>query len=277
MKKAVLIFIVLNSIFISQVFSHGDLGKRIVAVSNEIKIAPDSAYLYLKRAKLYFQHEEFNKSIKDLEKSESLGYDSIEQKLLFAKSNFSLMDFVTALSYCEDILKTEPNNVRAIKVKAETYLEQGNFQKSALAFEEVIRHSSENFPENYIDASNAWEMLNNDIGYQNATEIVQEGIEKLGNLISLYDRLIELAINAKDYNSAIEVQRKVITLSPRKESAYYKLSEIYVLNDNREQALASLNLAKQYFNELPIRLQNTQFMKELIENINSKQALLTSN
>jgi len=277
MKKAVLIFFILNVIFIGKIFSHGDLSKRIIEVSNEIKIAPDSAYLYIKRAKLYFQHEEYNRSIKDLDKSKVLGYDSIDQKLLFAKVNFSLKAFEITLSYCEEILTNDPNNVRAIKLKAQTYLEQSEFHKSALAYEEVIKYSIENFPENYIDASNAWELLNNEIGYQRATAIVHEGIDKLGDLMSLYSRLIELAVHEKDYTSAIETQLNVIKLSPRKESAFYKLSELYLLNDNRDQALVNLNLAKQHFYDLPTRLQNTQFMQELIKNIQTKEALLTRN
>lgn len=277
MKKAIIIFFILNAVFIGQIFSHGDLGERIIAVSNEIKIAPDSAYLYVKRSKLYFQHEEYKRSIKDLDKSKILGYNSIEQKLLFAEVNLNLNAFEITLSYCEEILTNDPKNVRAIKVKAQTYLEQGQFQKSALAFEDVIHYSREKFPENYIDASRAWELLNDNLSYHRATEIVREGINKLGELISLYNRLIELAVKEKDYSAAIETQCIVIKLSPRKESAYYKLSELYLLNDNREKALVNLNLAKQHYNNLPARLQNTLYMNELIENIQSKEALLIRN
>lgn len=257
--------------------SHGDIHKRIIEVTKEIKVSPDSAYLYVKRGKFYFQHKSYKKSIDDLQKSKTLGYQSVEQKLLFAKGYNSLKAYEKALPYCDEILSNNPKNVRAIKVKAQAYLGQGDFYAAALDFENVINYSNKSFPENYIDASHAWELLDNDEGYKKGTIIIHKGIENLGHLISLYSRLIELAVKQGDYNSAIESQLLILNLSPRKETAYYKLSELYCLNGNAKKALEFLNLAKVHFNILPERLQNTAFMKQLIENIKSKETLLINN
>ena len=277
MNKRLLLFLFLSFLIVLQVQAHGDLEKRIIKVTKEIKISPDSAYLYIKRGKLFLQHEDFKKSIVDLNKSSILGYESIEQKLLFAKAHKNLREFERSIAFCEEILSKNRKNVRAIKLRAQIYLSQENFYKSALAFENVIRYSNQSLPENYVDASKAWESLNTEEGFQRATSIIYKGINKLGPLMSLYSRLIDLAVKQKDYNSAIETQYQIIKLSPRKESAYYKLSEFYLLNNNPENALESLNLAKTHFDKLPTRLQNTLFMKSLIENINSKKSQLKLN
>ena len=64
MKKTVILFL-FNLILCGHIFAHGDLHGRILKVTKEIKVTPDSAYLYLKRGKLYFQHKFYNKSLSD--------------------------------------------------------------------------------------------------------------------------------------------------------------------------------------------------------------------
>ena len=274
MTKKLLIFFLCNFIFIGYSFAHGDLHERIVKVTKEIKAAPDSVYLYLKRGKLYYQHESYQKSINDLNTSKSLGYNSVEQNLLFAKAYLKLEDYKTSLSYSENILSKDSENVHAHKIKAHALLKLEKFYHSAESFEAVINYATQSFPQNYIDASMAWEFINNDEGNQRANSIIEKGIENLGHLISLYNRLIDLSIKQKNYDVAITKQHRVISLSPRKESAYYKLCELYLLNNNTEKALESLNIAKEHYNNLSVRLQQTSFMKELIANITSKESLL---
>jgi tetratricopeptide (TPR) repeat protein len=176
MKKLQIIFLLFNLVFINQIFSHGDIHDRIIEVTKEIKVSPDSAYLFFKRGKLYFQHEDYSKSIKDLYKSEALGYRSIEQKLLFAKAYNGLDELDKAISFCDLILVDDARNVRALQVKAQSLVKQGKFYFAALQFEKVIEFSNEIFPENFIDASKAWELLNSDDGYKQATLIIIKGI-----------------------------------------------------------------------------------------------------
>lgn len=263
------------SIFYSLcVFSHGDLEERILAVTEEIKTSPDSPYLYFKRGKLYFQHQEFKKSLKDFNQSKLLGYNCSEQDLLFARNYFRLNNFEKTLFHTNYILDTDKKNVRALKLKAKTLMNLDRFQESALTFELVVDYADESFPENYIDASLSWEALNTSHGLNRASKIIETGIEKLGNLISLFDRLIDISVDQKDYKKAIEIQFKMLNIVSRKERAYYKLTELYLIDNNPNMAIETVNLAKEHFYRLPLRIQNTSFMKKLLADILSKEILL---
>ena len=274
MKNSQFFILLLYLLYAPTVLAHGDLDERILEVTNEIRTAPDSAYLYLKRAKLHYQHETYVKSIKDLEKSQELGLHNIEQQLYFGKANYRLNDYHQSLNFIGQILQERPNHVRAIKLRAQNYFSLGDYKRSAISYEEVIGNASKTFPENYIDASLAWEMMNTEEGSKRATAIIRKGIDDLGELISLYERLIELATAQKDYNSAIKTQLQVIDLLPRKERSYYKLCELYILNDDLKKAVESLKLAKEHYKNLPLRIKNTSFMKDLLENIKSKEGFL---
>ena len=88
LKKLLLIFFLFASNI--AVHAHGDLHERILKVTEEIKKNSDSAFLYFKRGKLFYQHNDFKRSLKDLKRSDKLGYENNEQYFLFAKNYFKL-------------------------------------------------------------------------------------------------------------------------------------------------------------------------------------------
>lgn len=271
-----ILFFILSLFIVMSSNAHGDLHKRILKVTQEIEAYPDSSYLYLNRGKLYFQHESFKKSIADLKISKKLGYFSNEQNLLFAKNYYRLNKYKKSLLFLNKILSKNPRDVKAIKLKAKNYYNLKKYRESALNFEKVIEYSSKTFPENYIDSSMSWQALNTNEGKKRAYEILNKGLLDLGELVSLYNRMIKILVENKEYNRAIVIQKSVINLSSRKERPYYNLSALLIQNENFEDALQYLKLSEIHFNKLPSRIQNTSFMKELKENIKTnKHKVLT--
>ena len=112
-KRILFIFFLFASVV--TVYAHGDLIKRISTVTEEIKIYPDSAYLYFKRGKLYYQHNDFNNSLEDFKSSQKLGFNSGEQYFLIAKNHYKLNHFNTSKKYINKRLKDQLKNVNALK------------------------------------------------------------------------------------------------------------------------------------------------------------------
>lgn len=257
--------------------AHGDIHKRILKVSDEIVKSPDSAYLYFKRGKLYYQHEQNNKSLQDLKTSENLNHSSVDLQLQFAKTYLKLSMYRNSIAYCTEILQEHPQHVRAYKLLAQNHYQLGSYRESAQNYNKVIEFSKKTLPENYVDASLAWEKLNSKDGFIKAEAIMREGIQTLGKLISLYTRLRELALIQEDYSKAIDVQLEIVGIVQRKEFAYFKLSELYRINNNKSLAIESLENAETAIKKLPQRLQNTSFINDLKSNIKSTEAELLNN
>ena len=70
-----ILFIGFQLIFLCNAFGHGDLHKRIVAMSEKIDKDPSNPNLYFKRGRLYQQHDDFTNSLADYLKAESLGFN----------------------------------------------------------------------------------------------------------------------------------------------------------------------------------------------------------
>ena len=247
---------------IFSIHAHGDLDKRISVISEEIKKTPDSALLYYKRSQLYYQHNEFKKSIDDLKKSDRLGFDNNEQYFLYARNYFKLNKFNLSLKHVRKFLKIQPNHLKGLQLVGKIYFAKSEFEKSARAFEKVIANSRKTLPENYIEASEAWYALRTETGIQKSKQMLIKGIMDLGDNIVIYQTLISNAIDQEEYIFAIEYQKKVIEFSPRKERAYLKLSEIHLLDKNYLEAELSLNNAKKHYLKLPLRIKNSKFMRE---------------
>jgi predicted Zn-dependent protease len=252
---------------ISIIYSHGDLHERILEVTEEIKKTPDSAYLFFKRGKLFFQHDDHKSSLKDLKKSRKLGFQDIEQDLLFSKNYFEIGDYNKALKKINSLLDDDKQNVVFLKIKARVYFKKEEFELSAKSFESVIAYSSKTFPENYIECAHSWLLTNTENGYSQAIKVLDLGIKNLGNVISLLEEKVSLYSKKADYELAIASQNLIIDILNRKEHAYFVLAELYFKNENFEEGKIALQKSMNSINKLPNRIKNTQNIKNLIAKI----------
>ena len=261
----------LSLIFVLALNAHGDLHKRILKVTKEIKIHPDSAYLYFKRGELYFQHNNYNNALADFKRFYKLEDESDDLHFMIAKCNFGLKRYSIGKKFVKKVLKNQPKNPVVIKLLADIYYEQKKFKKSALHYEKVIAYSKETFPENYIDASNAWISLDTKFGYSRAETILKYGIERLGPIYVLYHQMINVLSQIEDFDSAIKLQVKVVEMSKRKERAYLKLASLQIQNKDYNDAEVSFIKAEESFEKLPYGLRNAQFMRAFYSQLQSQK------
>ncbi|APY07220.1 hypothetical protein BWZ20_02380 [Winogradskyella sp. J14-2] len=261
---------------VTNINAHGDLHKRILKASQEIKKYPDSAYLYFKRGQLYYQHKTYIKSLRDFKSSKSLGLESKEQNFYIAKSKYHLEQYTSSKKTIKKILKNDPNNSSALKLLADIYFKKSKYKKAANLYDEILANSKITLPEDYIHASKTWYATNTDYGYKRSQSILLQGIEKLGDIIVLYNKLISNYEAKQDYESAIKFQNKVIEISNRKERAYLKLASIQIKQERFKAAEFSIEKAEESYNELPHRLRNAKFMQEFYSELQSKKSILNN-
>lgn len=266
MKKEFYIFL-LAFLFVGQSLAHGELHERIKVVSEEIKTFPDSAFLYLKRGELYFLHEDFQKSIMDFDSCTILGLDDPRLHLGFANSYGEIGKYHTAIEHLDKILTNNKLDVNALRLKGQLLYESGQYLKAAHNFEKVIFNAKKSFPELYIEASFAWENSNDVNALLKASESIIMGIEKLGDLLVFYNRLVEIHLKSKDYTSALIYQSKILHISNRKEKAYYKRALIHIENGDSTAAKQDLEMASYAIENLPNRIKKNKAMLNLIANI----------
>ena len=265
MKDIYLIILILLSANFT--FAHGELDQRIKEVSAEIKSNPDSAFLYLKRGELYYQHEEYKKSIQDFKKCSKLDYKGSRLLFGFAKSYERLEKITTSLDYVNHILANNANNVKALRLKGQLLFKMKKYSQAAHNFEKVVKYASKTIPENYLEISQAWEKSNDNNALQRASDCIKKGILDLGELQVFYIRLIELYLKFEDYDSALVYQSKILENSKRNERAFYSRVLIYLKAGNTITARSDLEMSLSAIHHLPERIKNNKAMKDLKSNV----------
>ena len=266
---------ILYILTISLVTAHGDLDVRIVKATEDISKDPENKDLYFHRGKLYYQHEEYQKGILDFNTAVEKGDSSELINLFKSKCFFELGDYASAETEIKNFFSKNAHHVVAHNLHAKILFKQGDFHESALKYEYVIQKTIRPLPENYIDAANSWQTLEDEYSIDYAVKILKDGIENLGPIISLQHHLISILTQNKRYEEAISFQINIIENLNRKESGYYALHEIYLQNGDKDGALKALKDAEVAWNQLPQRLKKNSAMITLKQNILDKTNNLT--
>ena len=248
-------------------YAHGDLDARIQKVTDEIQSYPDSAYLFLKRGELFYQHEEYGKSILDFKKCTSLNYSNPRLYFAYAKSYIKQEEFALSLTFIDQILSNNELNVKALRLRGQVLYIQYQFDEAAKSFEMVITHSEKTFPYNYLEASLAHIKSNHEDAVENAIKCIEYGIKDLGELNIFYIRLIELYLSDKNYRSALEYHSKMLANTNRKEKLLYKRALTYIKMGDINAAKLDLEMSLTAIEELPQRIKNNKAMKDLKSNV----------
>lgn len=268
-KQALMVLqITLNLIFTYNCFAHGDLSERIHNLSNTIIEHPDSVSLYHQRGVLYTQHGDFSLAIIDLNYCRKLNYTHPAFSLDLATVLYQLKKHDEALMEVDEILCFHSNQTEALRLKGNIFLQQKKYADAAHYFEHVIQISLQPKPENFIEASKAWQLSNDINAHCKAQQILEKGISTLNGLIVLQKELIKLHLHNDDLLEAIAIQTNILNNLNRKEHAYYQLALMKKEANLINGAKQDLRLAKQAIQHLPNRLLSTKAIQTLNQNIN---------
>jgi len=262
-----ILLLVLSTSFFGTTFAHGDLSIRIQNISKIIIEHPDSVQLYHQRGILYMQHGDFKLSIIDFNYCQKLNYIHPSFDLDRATVLYRLKKYDEALLETEEILCKDVNHIETWRLKGQIRLQQKAYTEAANCFENVIQYSHQPKPENYIEASKAWQLSNHINAPCFAQQILEEGILTLNGLIVLKKELIELHLKNDDLTDAIELQTNLLKKLNRKEHAYYQLALMKIEANMMKSAHKDLQLAKQAIQQLPTRLLSTKAIQNLNRNI----------
>lgn len=242
--------------------AHGDLHELIQAASFDIQQHPDSAELYLRRGRLYFQHKNYEESISDLEAARNRGLAHGELDLLLARNHQQLGDFDEALVWIAKI-EADGDHALAMKTKAEVLFSLNRFEESALCFERLISSSNKALPTNYLAAAKSWQAMKNEIGNNKALAIINRGISDLGELFVFNKAKVDHYISQQQWSEALFFQEIIIENARRKEMAYFEAAKIAAAIPDSPKVLDYLKAAESSIKELPLNRRKITAIQDL--------------
>ncbi len=212
--KLSLLLITILALSVTALRAHDGIHEQIIAVTAEIKKSPRDAALYLKRAELYRLHREWRNSERDLNTAARLDPTLGVVDLRRGKLLFDMGKFRRSKKFLERFNGAEPQMFEGVLALGRTLAKLGDAAGAARWFKKAIEVSPSDSAEIYVERA---EVLANSGSFVEALDGLDEGIAKLGSLVTLETPAIDLEVRLNRFENAIKRIDRIAKGMPRKE------------------------------------------------------------
>jgi tetratricopeptide (TPR) repeat protein len=259
----------------SACFGHGAVHEQIAALSGEIEKNPRDPVLYLKRGELHRAHQDWDAAQADFDTAGALNPNLAPLDYLRGRLYHEAGWNLSARVAMDRFLARNTNSVEALITRARTLVKLSQPLAAAEDYARALTVMAEPAPEVYIERSQALAAAG-DAHLDAAVRCLDEGIRKLGPLVTLELFAIDLEVKRKNFDAAL---RRVDTVSgrlPRKEPWLAKRGEILQQAGRTQESQAAFQAALAAINTLPPARRNAPAMIELQRRLQESLALPTN-
>jgi predicted Zn-dependent protease len=229
--------------------AHEGLPEQIVAITAKIKRDPKNASLYLQRGELYRLHRNWTRAAADYDRAIRLRPDLKVVDLARGKMFYEAGRFERARPALDRFLSQQPDHYEGLITRARVLAKLGDRFAAAKDFTQAMAKASVPEPELYLERA---EVIAGDAKYiDEALNGLDEGIKRLGPLVTLQLSAIELELRRHNYDAALARLDVVTSQSERKETWLVRRGEILKLAGRQEEAHAAFNAALAAIESLP--------------------------
>jgi tetratricopeptide (TPR) repeat protein len=261
--KSAALAVVLSSLFAAGalvVSAHDGLHEQLAEVSARLRRDPRNASLYLKRGELYRLHREWRRAAADYDRAARLdprlaAVDFARGRMLFEAGRAR-----EAKSALDRFLRAEPRHAEALATRARVLVRLGRRAEAAQDFTRALALAPE--PDLFVERAAVLAAA----GGEHAREALgglDEGVARLGPLVTLQLPAIELELREGRYDAALARLDTVAARAPRQESWLARRGDILLRAGRTEEARAAYAAALAALETLPAPRRRTRAVAEL--------------
>jgi tetratricopeptide (TPR) repeat protein len=265
-RCGLLLFAIVGSRLAPVARAHGDLDVQIRVISEEIAQAP-SAALYLKRGILHHQHEDYVHALDDYDRAEQLA--PLSGTIGFARSRtlFQSGQLTAARATLDKFLAQAPTHAEAFLLRARVL---AGLKEHAAALRDFDRHlalAPEPLPDCYLERA-ATLVASGD--RHAALSSLDEGIGRLGNLVTLQNAALALELELGRPDAALTRVDRIMAGLERTESWLARRGEILEKAGRADEASRAYRGALSAIERLPRQHRDAKSMRELQDRLRLK-------
>lgn len=256
--------------------AHADLLIQIEEATRDIAKNPKDPELYLKRGELHRAHVEWEAAYADYERALALNPSMAEIELyrgrLFVESGWPL----SAKACLDRFLARHPSHMNALIVRGRALVRLNLGLAAAQDFDRAIALAPEASPDLYVERA---QVLTGEgpEHYAAAVRCLDDGIRKIGSLVTLQVFAIDIELKQQNFDGALERIDKIAEKSPRKETWLARRGEVLVQAGRPAEAAKAYKSALAALQTLPPTRRNVPAMVELERKIRREVDALSGN
>lgn len=241
---------------------HGDVHEQILEVSRKIEKEPANAQLFMKRGELHRYHEDLPAARADLDSAARLDSSLHVVDLMRGRLEQTMGDPKAAIEALDRFLAKEPKHGEARVARARALGRLKDHAGAVAEFTRALALLAEPRPEYYLERAEA-DVAQGDERMDEAVRGLEEGMKRLGPIVTLQLAAIDLEVRGKKFDTALARIDHCAAASPRKESWLVQRGDILRLAGRHAEAREAFAGALAAIEALPLRHRQTKFTLDL--------------
>lgn len=274
-RKAVLLLVsaALFVIRAERADAHGDLHEQIARVSALIEKEPGNAELFLQRGELHRLHSEFPDAAADFEKADALRPEWAQVRIAKGRLALSSGRFEAAVTEMDQLLPKNAEYPEGWLIRARARARLADHVGAAEDYTEIVRRVEKPEPDIFLERAAALVAAGDD-HFAPALAGLEEGMTKLGNIVTLDLAALDLELKMKRFEQALQRIDRILNTSKRRDSWLARRGDVQVQAGRTEEARASYNESLEAIAALPAHHQATAATVELKKRVTAALAKL---
>ncbi len=254
--------------------AHAPIEERIEALTKMIEKDQKNADLFLKRGGLYSSHREWTSAVADFERVAEIDPDLAEVDMSLGRMFLASGSLVQAEEALKRFILRVPNHAEARVTLATVLVQLDRRREAVVEYTRAIKLCPNPAPRLYLERAKA--LIDEGDGYvDEALRGLDEGIQRLGPIITLQLYAIDLELKKNQFDAALVRLEHITAKASRKETWLARQGDILEKAGRTDQALVAFTSALAAIQKLPANRQNTQTMIQLKTRVIEAQNRLT--
>ncbi|MEI6653436.1 MAG: tetratricopeptide repeat protein [Verrucomicrobiota bacterium] len=251
---------------------HGDVHARIEGMSQRIATSPADARLYLQRAELFRQHEQWQAAFADCDKAEQLD-PAIDAALLRGRCLLEAARPADALPVLDGYLGRHPQHTQAWVCRARVLTRLKRHAAAIADYREALQRSPRPEPDLVQECADALAALGK---ISEAVQVLDDGLAKLGAVPSLALHAMDIEAAAGNFVAALARVETLRKAAPRPEPWMAKRASLLAQAGRMQESQAAWQALVGHLSALPALERRSHAMSQLLEQARQALAALDS-
>lgn len=256
---------------LAQLAGHEAIEKQIRSLTDRLESDPENAALYVKRAELHRQHEDWKRALSDFASAEKIDPALPGVTLGRARVAFDRGQGEASLELVDKLLKQDPSHVPALLLRARCFASLKRPADAKSAYDVFLASCETPLPEHYLERAQVVAAAGK-ASLPEAIHGLDEGIRQLGDLASLHTGALEFERQTGDRQAALVRVDRFLEVNPGHVQWLFFKGEILAELGRRADARAACREARLAIRKLPAQRRRSAAMEKILAKINTLEA-----
>jgi tetratricopeptide (TPR) repeat protein len=248
--------------------AHEAIDVQIEHINTLLKSTPENRTFFIKRGELHRQHGNHPLALRDFQHAKKINSSSGDTDFYIGRLRLEMNQADKALPMLRRFIHKNPGHSNALQYLGDAHFALDHFVLAARAYKQAATAEKHPDPELFLKTVRAYEEAGPDYK-KHSRKAIEQGILRLGPLVTLIMTGIQLEISQQDYAQALGLLEKLPEAVKNSPKWMLRHGEILNKAGHKKEAILVNTRAIEKINNLPNSRRNSREMIQIINALKS--------